>query len=214
MDGYQSDLEQPAMPPTIHDGPQTGVKGVLADYRQHQLELSEQRKQQEAAAKAALPRHQAPKDLDKTMFFDDDDDEFSSDQEFEEYRQQRMAELGQAAKQAGFGSMRDVLPAEYADIVDKQADSHARVAVLLVNDNDASRRLAEFVSELASAFPNCIFLRVQAHECGFSDNHVVPILLVYQGGQLVSNLVRVVDSFGDAESFDRGDVAKLLSENC
>ncbi|KAJ1868030.1 hypothetical protein LPJ78_000527 [Coemansia sp. RSA 989] len=212
MDERPSDSEQPAMAPMIHDGPQTGVKGVLADYRQHQLELSQQRKQQEAAAKAALPRHQAPKDLDKTMFTADD--ELSSDEEFEEYRAQRMAEFSQAAKQAGFGMVRDVLPAEYVDIVEKQADSHAHVAVLLVNGNSASRRLAELVSELASSYTNCIFLRVQAHDCGFSDNHVIPTLLVYQDGQLVSNLVRVIDRFDDPDNFGRSDVAKLLSKSC
>ncbi|KAJ2358717.1 hypothetical protein GGF43_000625 [Coemansia sp. RSA 2618] len=202
--------------PSKHDGAQTGVKGVLADYQQAQLEQRQRRDQEVAAAKAAMPQHRAPSNLDQTMFtkdekdpqsdsdLDDDDD----DQIFKEYREARMAELAQT----GFGVLKDATPDEYVDIVDKHAESGASVVVILVNGSGASRRLAEMVRAEASTRTNAIFLRVQAHDCGFADAHVVPILLAYRHGELKHNLVRVVDQFADPLDFERQDVKKLLDK--
>ncbi|KAJ1889826.1 hypothetical protein LPJ66_007823, partial [Kickxella alabastrina] len=58
-----------------------------------------------------------------------------------------------------------------------------------------------------------VFLRMSAEECGFANASLVPIVLVYCGGMLKHNLVRVVDQLSDPNGFVLHDVARLLDSN-
>ncbi|KAJ2490653.1 hypothetical protein IWW37_002940 [Coemansia sp. RSA 2050] len=205
-----------------HDGPQTGVKGVVADYRHAQREERQRKKQEAAAAQAAYADAVAMRSTEdssggqtiwtkddarsKTDNSDDDDDE----RFFEEYRRKRMAELSRAAEQSQARVLTDATPEKYVKIVDQMADSDAPVAIILVNDSAVSRRLESFIRAAAPKYAHTTFVRVQAADCGFVDADLVPIVLVYRHGELESNLVRVVDRFQDHASFELRDVVKLL----
>ncbi|KAJ2875017.1 hypothetical protein FB639_004045 [Coemansia asiatica] len=217
----------------FHDGPQTGVKGVLADFRHSQRQQKQQHEQQKAAERAAY-QALASKDIidnsDRTIWTKDKEnnmqektshsdidselDELDSDEEnerlFAEYRDKRMADLRRVAEKRGLGVLRDVTPEEYVEIVEQNADSSNNVFVLLVDQSSVSHRFASFVEAESGNFCQTVFLCVPADECGFCDAEVVPIVLVYRYGQLKHNLVRVVDQFADPRSFEQQDVAHLL----
>ncbi|KAJ1894358.1 hypothetical protein LPJ66_005239, partial [Kickxella alabastrina] len=84
---------------------------------------------------------------------------------------------------------------------------------VLVYASAASRRLELFYHALAARFAEAVFLRVSAKECGFANASLVPIVLVYYGGELKHNLVRVVDHLSDPNGFVSHDVTRLLDAN-
>ncbi|KAJ2799421.1 hypothetical protein H4R21_003553 [Coemansia helicoidea] len=208
----------PAAPRRTHTGPQTGVKGVLADYhhsqREHRRRLEQAARPAAIAAAAPAPAAEEEEDgdadsdseIDRILGGDGDE----SARFFDDYRAKRMGEQSRAAAQAGLGVLRDASPDEYVDAVDRWAAAGAHVAAVLVDQGRAAQRLDEYIGAEAARFPHTAFLRVQAAQCGFSDPAVVPMLLVYRHGELRHNLVRVVDSFPDPLQFERRDVARLL----
>ncbi|KAJ1966528.1 hypothetical protein GGI12_000026 [Dipsacomyces acuminosporus] len=227
-DSGSSDAAQLAAP-SNHNGPQTGVKGVIADYRHHRMQEQQRHSKEMEAAKAeyaaAAQRNIGGGIGDKTMWTKDDgqnegeEDSFGLDDEddddaqfFDEYRKRRMAEMSRAAERSMQECLKDVSPNDYVDIVEQQADSGAFILVLLVDDDvAASQRFEAFLRTECTKHPQAVFLRVQAAECGFTDADVLPILLVYRHGELKHNLVRVADCFSDPCNFGSRDVAKLLS---
>ncbi|KAJ1944774.1 hypothetical protein GGF37_002031 [Kickxella alabastrina] len=219
-----SDTAAAVAPSVVHDGPQTGVKGVIADYRHKQLDQWQQHEIKMAAAKSAYTSaaqrnivdasnrtiwtkqdEQPASDTDLLSNSEDDDDKFIA-----EYRNKRICELAHVAEKNGMDALRDATPDEYVDIVDERAQSGDCVVVVLVNASAASRRFESFVRALAAGFAEAVFLRVSAKECGFVDASVVPIVLVYRGGELKHNLVRVVDHLSDPNGFVSHDVTQLL----
>ncbi|KAJ1824883.1 hypothetical protein GGH91_001271 [Coemansia sp. RSA 2671] len=221
-----TDLDEGAggsMPVVSHDGPQTGAKGVVADYRHAQREERQRKMQEAAAAKAAYADAVAMRSTEdssggKTIWTKDSadlvakksDDDDDDERFFEEYRQKRIAELSRAAEQSQARVLTDATPEEYAEIVDQMADSGAPVAIILVNDSAVSRRMEGFIRAAAPKYAHATFVRVQAADCGFVDADLVPIVLVYRHGELESNMVRVVDRLPDHVSFELRDVVKLL----
>ncbi|KAJ2156145.1 hypothetical protein GGF46_005389 [Coemansia sp. RSA 552] len=216
-------------PGLAHDGPQTGVKGVLADYRHHQRSQQQAREEAAGVARAeyaAMAQHggspadnaamtqrrgsQASNSSDDIDALLDGDSGDGDDRVFAEYRARRMAEVDRAAARAGLGVLRRATPEEYVDIVEQRADSGASVLVLLVDGGRASERVEEYVRAEAGRFSHAVFLCVQAHECAFTDSSVVPVVLVYRGGELKHNLVHVVGQFADPAAFGQRDVGRLL----
>ncbi|KAJ2742638.1 hypothetical protein GGI19_006791 [Coemansia pectinata] len=213
------------MPKVSHDGPQTGAKGVVADYRHAQREQRQRMKQEAAAAQAAyadaVAMHSTldssggqtlwtKDDTDpKAVNSDDDDDD---ELFFQEYRRKRMAELSRIAEQSQANALIAATPSEYVEIVDQKADSGTPVAIILVDDSAVSRRLEGFIRAAAPKYAHTTFVRVQAADCGFVDADLVPIVLVYRHGELEHNMVRVVDHLRDHTNFELRDVVKLLDE--
>ncbi|KAJ2005737.1 hypothetical protein GGI04_000074 [Coemansia thaxteri] len=205
-----------AVPAALHDGPQTGAKGVVADYRHARRERRQRQEQEAAAARAAYAaavdmRSTYDSSRGQTLWTTDpsniDSDDGDDDEFFAEYRRQRAAEMARAAER---NVLRDVAPDEYVEIVEHYADSGASVAVILADSSPVSARFEALVREAAPAFPLAHFLRVDAADCGFADPDLVPILLVYRHAELAHNMVRVVDHFRDPASFGLDDVAALL----
>ncbi|KAJ2081700.1 hypothetical protein H4R24_002161 [Coemansia sp. RSA 988] len=198
-----------------HSGPQTGVKGVLADYRQSQRNRQEVISAEKMIARPLTHPNTITSGNDKQAMKDDNsssDSDCSIDDEqiYEDYKSMRIAEMNKAAAKAGLGTLCDATPEEYVDIVDQHAGSNVWVAVLLLNDSSISERLGHFVRSKAARYPHTIFLRVRAQECGFVDDAVIPIILIYRHGDIKHNLVRVIDQFVDPINFELGDVVKLL----
>ncbi|PIA16105.1 hypothetical protein COEREDRAFT_81544 [Coemansia reversa NRRL 1564] len=191
-------------------GPQTGVKGVLADYRQSL------RSQQETTTIEGAPTQPPTQPSNKKQPEKSNDSSSDSDysvddgQLYEDYKSMRIAEMNLSAAKVGLGSLRNATPEEFVDIVDQHASSDIWIVVLLLNNTNVSKRLGRFVLSKTARYPHTIFLRLQAQACGFVDKAVVPIILIYRRGEIIHNLVRVVDHFTDPLNFELQDVVKLL----
>ncbi|KAJ1663025.1 hypothetical protein GGF38_003244 [Coemansia sp. RSA 25] len=209
------------MPTSTHDGPQTGAKGVVADYRHARREQRQRMEREAVVAKADYAAAVAMRDTHdssggQALWVKDEADSKCDDMDdddlfFEEYRRKRMAELSHAAEQTLADALIDATPSEYVEIVDRETNSGAPVVVVLVNNSAVSRRLEGFIRAAAPKYALATFVRVQAADCGFVDSELVPIVLVYRHGELEHNMVRVVDRLRDSVSFEQRDVTRLLA---
>ncbi|KAJ2539442.1 hypothetical protein EV175_006343 [Coemansia sp. RSA 1933] len=226
------DSEQDSNPKTFQprDGPQTGVKGVIADYRHDLCEQDRRRKELDVTARAAYAAESKRNINDngvRTFWTketpDADDkgseselDDLSLDEElvFEEYKQERLKQMDgdMANRGTALGALSVVSPEEYAEIVDRQAGTAVPVVVLLLGSGYVSERLLSLFCQSAGDFSHALFLCVHAEECGFTDPDLVPIVLGYRNGALEHNLIRVVDQFSDPINFEQEDVKKLLAK--
>ncbi|KAJ2662529.1 hypothetical protein IWW48_001771 [Coemansia sp. RSA 1200] len=208
------------------EGSQTGVKGVIADYKHNTREQNRRHEEQKAASKAqyaTASRRNISDNGDRTLWTKDDlnkntqgsedelDDLDLEDEElvFEEYKQERLRQINESKRGGSakgmFGSLLAVVPDEYVEMVDQQAESGVPIVVLLLGSNYASERLALFIRQLVADYNHAIFMSVSASECGFTDTEMVPIVLVYKNGRLEHNLVHVVDQLDDPVNFEQDD---------
>lgn len=209
----------------------TGVKGVLKDYREWRDNENEtQRLEQElrnyllmrvargaersvedsqAIAEAAAAAAQQLDDSDEDD--DGDDDEF-----MEEYRAARLRQLQAAASKPIFGSIREVSAADYLEEVDG-VDPRVSVVVHLYEPYiGACQKMNRALELLARRYPGVKFLRMLADQCrqatGQVYDHVgLPTLVVYRAGETISAHVRVQDEL--SETFGADDVEWLLSRD-
>ncbi|KAJ1952684.1 hypothetical protein EC988_003416 [Linderina pennispora] len=205
---------------TTHDGPQTGVKGVIADYRHQRQTENARRAAATTAAQSefsALISQRSIQASTKTIWTKDDESDTDSidalladdddAQFFDDYKQKRMDEITQKAAKTGLGYLRDATPDEYVETVERHKD----VVVVLGNENvEVSARFERFIRGECGKYPHVVFLNVQAGLCGFEDPEVLPIVLVYRNGDLKHNLVRVVDQLKSGAGFEPEDVRRLL----
>ncbi|KAJ1992208.1 hypothetical protein H4R33_001091 [Dimargaris cristalligena] len=189
----------------LTDGPQTGPKGVLADYR-HFKAIQQQYQRQ--------PRSQPPPREPTRGAESADDSEFDDlldDEVLQQYSQQRLAEW--QANQKTFGTVEEVAADSYATTVDQEAPT-VRVVVHVYDDSVAvCRHLNEMLSGLARTLPHIRFIKIQAWETGQSTftPDVLPILLAYQDGLLIDTVIRAADQLPTGH-FTATDVANLLQK--
>ncbi|KAJ2399554.1 hypothetical protein GGI23_002585 [Coemansia sp. RSA 2559] len=207
------------------EGPQTGIKSVIADYKHN---LREQRMRREELAAAARAEYAAESNRSindnagRTLWTKEDEQESEAeldalglDEElvFEEYKQERFKQMNSSASgNPALGTLSVVSPEEYVEIVDQQAASGVPVVVLLLGDGYVSERLLSIFCQSVGEYSHALFLCVQAEECGFTDPDLVPIVLGYKNGELEHNLVRVVDQFSDSVNFEQADIKRLLAK--
>ncbi|RKP05168.1 Phosducin-domain-containing protein [Thamnocephalis sphaerospora] len=177
-----------------HSGPQTGPKGVLADYAHHrQMErerkVAEQRAQM---AKFSSPSTTAAKAPQESTLSDQAGDDEEEDEELRElldeleredtendlalqrYREMRIREL--RLQRPIFGTLLNIRQDEYVDAIDKEA---ATTPVII------------HLYEPATRYHHAKFLRIRGREADSSfDRVVLPGLLCYRGGELVGNWMR------------------------
>lgn len=139
-----------------------------------------------------------------------DDEEF-----LQQYRRQRMEEMrrqlrsGQQFQQVSeLGS-----GGAFLDTVD-QAHKHTLVVVHIYEDEvPGAEALNGCLACLAAEYPGVRFCRVRSALLGASarfTGSALPALLVYKGGELVGNFVRVTDQLG--EDFFAVDLEAFLQE--
>lgn len=207
----------------------TGVKGVLADYREaQQLErlrreedqLDSMRALQRATRPAvAAPPAPAPaggkgdgSDRDDSDSCDDDED----DEFLKKFRSQRLAELRETRGVSmseppppTFGSLERLSPEEYVDLVDA-IDPRAFLVVHLRDDSvQHCRMLHSALERVAQCTDSVRFVEVEAVEANPNlDTICLPAVLVYRGGELVHNIVRFADDL--PRDFGAEDVRTAL----
>jgi hypothetical protein len=203
----------------------TGVKGVLADYKEAAA-LAEAQNIADAEQKARVIKRivegykikaedepvqeQEVFDVHADLgdgYGDDDDDGF-----MREYRHKRLAEL-QVLTQAlpTFGRVRDVSSEEFLDEVDSE-DRRVFVVVHLFEPSVLSCiRMNRLLEEIAHTHRNVKFLRMHASVNEIEvDRMTLPILTVYKGGETVAVHAGIAAELG--EHFKKADVDWLLEE--
>ncbi|OXA37248.1 phosducin-like protein isoform X3 [Folsomia candida] len=218
----------------------TGPKGVLRDwelYKEHQEILRREEEQnlirmvKESSLSCRTEREdqQAAEMLEEIhekiadeVGTDPDLEDLLSDKVLEQFIQKRMELMssGEGASGAdcfprfGVGLVEIASGDEFLQIVDG-SDPRVPVVVHIYDDQHPEcARLNECLASLSELYPRVQFCKMRAREGGMSavfQAKGVPALLVYKGGSLIGNYVRLGDEFGT--EFYVGDVENFLIEN-
>lgn len=203
---------------------QTGVKGVLADYKaataMAQAQALADAQQRAQIINRMVHGHiikaedQEPEEEEEELCldeeleeggFDDDEDAF-----MREYRQKRLAELKmQTSALPVFGRCIDVSSQDFLTEVDL-ADSRVFVIVHLYEPSVLTCvRMNRILDELAHLNQNVKFMRMAASNNMIEvDRMALPILTVYKGGATVEVHAGIAEELG--EHFKREDIEYLI----
>ncbi|KAH0615602.1 hypothetical protein JD844_005056 [Phrynosoma platyrhinos] len=185
----------------------TGPKGVINDWRRFKQLETEQREEQCREMERLI------KKLSMTcrMLHESADDEAF----LQQYRQQRMEEMRQQLHSGQqFKQVFEIQNGEaFLDAVDKGPKNTLVMIHIYEDEVPGSEALDGCMICLAAEYPMVKFCRVRSSLIGTSARFAtsaLPALLVYKGGELVGNFVRITDQLG--EDFFAGDLEAFLQE--
>lgn len=140
----------------------------------------------------------------------DDDEEF-----LQQYRKQRMEEMRrQLHSGQHFKQVAELRSGEaFLDTVDKAHKNTLVVIHIYEDDVPGAESLNGCLLCLAAEYPTVKFCRVRSTLIGASahfTSNALPALLVYKGGELIGNFVRLTDQLG--EDFFAVDLEAFLQE--
>lgn len=147
---------------------------------------------------------------------EEEEEEDADDEEFlEQYRQQRMAQM-RLALSAGrhFAQVVDIGSGEdFLRAVDEEGRGTLVIIHIYEPEVLACQAMEGCMVCLAGQYPQVKWCRVAGSDIGTSEQFrasALPALLMYRGGELVGNLVRVSDQLG--HDFYATDVEAMLQE--
>ncbi|GAA5851681.1 hypothetical protein JCM8547_001172 [Rhodosporidiobolus lusitaniae] len=171
----------------------TGVKGVQADYREHMANQGQGAKGQ--------PQPVGRKKM--VISLDGDGAGKQEEDELEELRRKRLAELQGSSERPGgaggartFGHLREVGVEGFVQAVEDEGPNTAVVVHLYEPEIPPCHHLNTHLSTLARLYPSTKFLRAQASDLEFMSDHLgtdvdtLPTVLVYRGGEVETVWVR------------------------
>ncbi|XP_012695328.2 phosducin-like protein isoform X2 [Clupea harengus] len=213
----------------------TGPKGVINDWRKFKKLETEQRREQKREMEKLIKKLSltcrshlddekdkekqknvqdkirgklVAKDADEEL--DEDDEEF-----LEQYRQQRMAQMRLAL--GGGRQFAQVVELSSGEEFLAAVDEEGRGTLVIIHIYEpevlACQAMEGCMMCLAQQYPLVKFCRVLGSDIGTSAQFrasALPALLLYRGGELVGNLVRISDQLGN--DFYATDVEGLLQE--
>ncbi|GMI29938.1 hypothetical protein TrCOL_g6438 [Triparma columacea] len=199
----------------------TGVKGVMEDYKQakKQAELdyeiecqyreaviesitqgnallpgetSISAASQNAVSAARVRRDQA--DYGNGMAKESDD--IAEDDEFlRSYRDARLNQLRHAVTYPTYGQLREVDAFEYAELVDSIDQRSYLVVHMYEPYVPACKRINNMLEELARRMTWAQVVRLHCFKANPNfDPIALPVIMLYRGGELVDNFVKVTDA--------------------
>ncbi|KAI9258505.1 thioredoxin-like protein [Sporodiniella umbellata] len=200
-------------------GPQTGPKGVQADYAFYQQKKTQ--KEQKARydynerllAKAPMTTTFAQDQKEAELVLEGEQENDSSDEEMmQQYRERRLRELKNIKyrnqsinpQHKLFGTVSTIHLDQYLESIDQEWHTVPVIFHIFNNQIPACLQLDKYLVDLARKYTLAKFLRISASELDF-DLVGSPALLAYQAGILVANLVRLTDEVGarfDVESVE------------
>lgn len=196
----------------------TGVKGVLADYKANQALKEAERQAKIQEREAILTRmvqgaRISNEDIQSSEFVqtnpteEDDDDE--DDDFLKEYRKKRLQELQKQSNLPKFGYVKEITDSDFIDEVEK-VDPRVFVIVHLYETSiPSSVRMNRFLEEIARDKPNFKFLRMNASSSGIEiDRVTLPILNIYKNGESVDVIAGIAVEYG--EFFNKEEIEWLL----
>jgi len=200
----------------------TGVKGVIADYkeakREEQLQKAEERLEnmkrlQRATQPAIRPREESNGSEMKLGSNDSDSDEHSDDEFITQFRMQRLAQLQKTSNATQcpkvFGTLSSKTPEEYVELID-DIDPQVFVIVHLYEPSiSESRMLHAALDKVAQTMEYAKFIEVYALAASPNlDLISLPAILIYKGGTVVHNMIKFTD--GLPKAFTVNDVKESL----
>eukprot|EP00607_Mallomonas_marina_P000669 CAMPEP_0182429320 /NCGR_PEP_ID=MMETSP1167-20130531/25685_1 /TAXON_ID=2988 /ORGANISM="Mallomonas Sp, Strain CCMP3275" /LENGTH=315 /DNA_ID=CAMNT_0024612767 /DNA_START=183 /DNA_END=1130 /DNA_ORIENTATION=+ len=189
----------------------TGVKGVLADYKQHnQVEAAVREREREFRENVLTRMAQGSTVQDISLEQQEEEEE---DVVFmESFRKRRLLELQMEASLPIFGTCREVDSSDFTDMVDNE-DPRVHVVVHIYESSlSLCLRLNKQLEEIAVRRPHVKFLRMNASANALSiDLIALPILTVYKGGERErEKTFAITQELGEAFTVD--DVDGFLEE--
>lgn len=183
------------------------IKKLSLSCRSHLDEEEEQRKQKDLQEK--ISGKMTLKDL-AVMNEDQDDEEF-----LQQYRKQRMEEMRQQLYQGPqFKQVFEIPSGEgFLDMIDKEQRSTLIMVHIYEDGIPGTEAMNGCMLCLAAEYPAVKFCRVRSSVIGASSRftrNALPALLIYKGGELIGNFVRVTDQLG--EDFFAVDLEAFLQE--
>lgn len=201
----------------------TGPKGVINDWQRFKQLESERREEKEREKLNLL------KNLSITSRTKEEDDKLKEEEELDpelrdlmrdetllQFQKQRMAEMiAKSGKQSTFKKVFNLTGGDdFINAVDKEA-IHVTVIIHIYEQQfNACKTMNIALETLAEEYHNIKFCRMLSSCAGMSRNFKrggVPALLVYKGGQMIGNFIRLSDEFGD--DFYPSDVESFLIEH-
>lgn len=191
--------------------PKTGVKGVLADYRES-VALEEAQRQADANFRASVlsriavgAKREQPLVAEET--FQEKSDEDEDDEFMREYRTKRLQELRKSQARPAFGKCIDVNGSKFLREI--ETDDSSTIVVVHLYEPAVSYcvRLNRILDQLAMSMPTIKFLRLKASENNIPiDRMTLPILTFYRGGETVDTVAGIADETQLGEHFNKDDV--------
>lgn len=199
----------------------TGPKGVLKDWQRFKQLENEKRKEQETERLLLMKKLSitCKSTLDDEKEKQEVGDEFSellSDEFLEQYRKQRMHEmLSNSCNLPKFGVLYDLANGEqFLEAIDGENKSVTVIVHIYEDKVSGCKAMNSCLTKLSQEYVQVKFCKLLSTSAGMSNHFKadgVPAILVYKGGQMVGNFVRVTDELGD--EFYVGDVENFLIEH-
>ncbi|XP_071544190.1 phosducin-like protein [Panulirus ornatus] len=222
------DAKIPPMEPELRNwegsSTNTGPKGVLKDWQRFKQLESEKRKEQERecimlAKKLTLTcrSHLDDEKEKENQNKEEEDVDVLIDEEFlRQYISKRMEEMmAHTSNKAQFGRLIALENGEsFLDAIDKEEEGVTIIVHIYDQEALGCEAMNGCLMCLAQEYPHVKFCQLQASAAGVSSHFKVtglPALLVYKGGQMMGNFVRLTDEFGD--DFYATDVESFLIEH-
>ncbi|XP_061186512.1 phosducin-like protein [Saccostrea echinata] len=200
----------------------TGPKGVINDWREYKRLENERREEKEREKQALAKKLQLTcrSHLDDEREKENDEkflEELESfeDEFLKEYRQKRIEEMRLALQNIPkFGKLIEISSSNFVNEIDKEQPQVIIIIHLYEDDVEACEAMNGCLNCLAQEYPTVKFCKIRASDATLSLNFSksgVPALLIYKGGELIGNFVRLSDELG--EDFYATDLESFLHEH-
>lgn len=204
----------------------TGPKGVIKDWQRYKQLENEKNAEKEherltllkklsitAKTKAEDEQNAAQEEIDREL-----DELLNDDSVLLQFQQQRMREMLERCgrKLKVFGEVMSLSTADdFLHAVDKEDALVTVIVHIYENKFPACKTMNRCLDELAMNYKNVKFCKILGSVAGLSKNFKVagiPALLVYKGGNLIGNFIRMSDDLG-GDDFFASDVESFLIEH-
>ncbi|XP_066482586.1 phosducin [Tiliqua scincoides] len=227
MEAQTSSLEDDFEAP---EATHTGPKGVINDWRKFKLE-SEDKNALPLSKKEVLIRQMSSPYRPHSKNYKENKDRFSRKMSMQEYelindekedesclRKYRKRCMQDMHERLSFGPKFGFLSElrngeEFLEAVEKERKTTTVIVHIFEDGIKGCEALNTSLTCLAAEYSTVKFCKIKASNTGAGDRFsadVLPTLLVYKGGELVSNFISVTEHL--SEEFFAGDVEVFLNE--
>ncbi|XP_066931273.1 phosducin-like protein [Clytia hemisphaerica] len=218
------DAKQNDMP--AYDGPQTGPKGVLEDYKQYKnlckiednIATKEKIEYHKKTAFTADPNKHTDEVKNENS---DDEFDFEDDEFLKEYHQKRLEQMQTEMENkiklnmTKFGQLFDLQTSDELLNVIENEDKSIIVIVHLCDESvPGCIKMNECLDCLAKQYSHVKFCKISATKAGLSLQFklsALPALQVYKAGTLIGNYIKMLDHLD--KIFYTADVENFFIEN-
>ncbi|CAH8562803.1 unnamed protein product [Schistosoma curassoni] len=182
--------------------PQTGPKGVVADYKRFKRLESERNAEKERKLVEYTKQHSfscRPYSKDEKEdehthstlnASDDSDDDFLT-----QYRQNRINELRKANESLPtFNKIYDLVADTFIEEIDNTNKNTTVIVFIYENGNKSCAKVNTCLEKIYHGYPHVKFCRIRASEAHLSyrfSHRGVPAIVVYKNGELIGNLLSI-----------------------